>query len=248
MAPNWSALYCPICGGSVKTTIRPRSSAASAVRRKAKPAGEDTATMRRSRFSRVKRKERRRSEAAEERKPSILGPHFPPMSPTWFLVQNVATIGMRGTLWLYRHIVPLRTMSAPEERLPQRTVYLWLTPYLCALLCAALIVWGFFVSTGDEGTFVTSYPVAAIGCMLVSVLVNRYILLWSRRVIVDYASSNVPETIRFRAREFAPSSVLLWFLGAIYLQAHINRLARKKGARENAPATGPDFFRQQSNS
>lgn len=237
MAPNWSALYCPVCGGSIKTTIKPRSAGVAVVRKKTQRTEEAGSTVRRSRLSSRKRKERRRS--ATDRTSSILGPHFSHMSPTWFLIRNIATAGIKATLWLYRHIATLRTMSTPEERLHKRTLYLWLVPYLGALLCAALAFWRNFAS--DEGTVSTGsfLPTAAIGCMVVSILINRHILFWSRRVIIDHVSSNAPETIRFQTREFAPSSLLLWFFGAVYLQAQINRLLRKKSLRGNPQAKRP---------
>jgi hypothetical protein len=63
----------------------------------------------------------------------------------------------------------------------------------------------------------------------VSFLFNRYLLYWSREAIIDELLQSRFDTVRSRAAAFAPSPLMIWFFGAPYIQAHINRMIKKKG-------------------
>ena len=71
-----------------------------------------------------------------------------------------------------------------------------------------------------------------------SLVINRFILFWSREVIIDELMTNELDVIRSRALTFAPSPMMIWFVGVPYIQAHINRMIKKKGLNAYKPSRG----------
>jgi hypothetical protein len=89
---------------------------------------------------------------------------------------------------------------------------------------------------GADYMLSSNLPVYALCAFAVSFIVNRHILYWSREVIIDELLSNKLDAIRSKAVTFAPSALLIWFLGAAYLQMHINRMIKKKGLASRKPS------------
>jgi hypothetical protein len=82
----------------------------------------------------------------------------------------------------------------------------------------------------------------------ISFLFNRYLLYWSREAIIDELLQSRFDAVRSRAVTFAPSPLMIWFVGVPYIQAHINKMIKRKGLktykppaarlRKNAPPSG----------
>jgi len=94
----------------------------------------------------------------------------------------------------------------------------------------ALVVFNLLAKDDIIAYLTESFLVRAAAAMFtMSFVINRHILFWAREVIIDELRTNELDVIRSRALTFAPSPMLIWFVGVPYIQYHINRMIKKKG-------------------
>jgi hypothetical protein len=231
--PGWNEKYCPICGSRIKTRIiqKPRA---------ARAHSDVPPEERKPRFQvkspRLSRKIVKPNApgifTVMAGKTSVLGPKFPAMSPVLLFLLNTATAGLRSAFWLKNRISSLLLMAKPEEKKIKLPLAAWLVSYGAGAVLAAVCAYG------ADYTLSSKPFIYALCAFAVSFTVNRYILYWSREVIMDELLSSKLDFIRSRAVTFAPSAIFIWFFGAAYLQAHINRMIKKKGLTSYKPSAG----------
>jgi hypothetical protein len=74
-----------------------------------------------------------------------------------------------------------------------------------------------------------------IAAWSLSFLLGRYLLYWSREAIIDELLKSRFDAVKSRAAAFAPSPLMIWFFGVPYIQAHINRMIKRKGLKTYKP-------------
>jgi hypothetical protein len=161
------------------------------------------------------------------------------MSPLLLFLLNVATAGMRSAFWLENRIKSLLLMAKPEEKKIKLPLSVWLASYCAGIILAA--AGAYRASAAEFGVdYILSSNILryALCAFVISLVVNRHILYWSREVIIDELLSSKLDVIHSRAVTFAPSAILIWFFGASYLQMHINRMIKKKGLASYKPSGG----------
>ncbi|MDR3279941.1 MAG: hypothetical protein LBT23_05470 [Synergistaceae bacterium] len=226
--PSWNQRYCPACGGKIKLRI---------VKKKPQTQGRPKNTTpeepeRRPRKLRATRKLTKQDTfsmfAAREK--SVLGPRFFSMSPAALFILNVVSFGIRSALWIMSHMSSLIMMARPEEKNIKHSLRVWALSFCASFTLFALTAFDFILSgfapLGSSGVIMLK---SAGGAFLFSFLVSRHILFWCREVIVDELLKSDLDVIKSRAETFASSAILTWFVGAPYIQLHINRMIEKKG-------------------
>lgn len=223
---DWNQRSCPFCGGRIKLRLvrkRPRK----------QPKVIDTEKKEaRETPIRVTRRLPSRNSAGifTGVSRSILGPRFVYMHPLLFFIMNVLTLGCRSVFWVFYNMPSLNMMVKHEERVTKTAVYLWLTSYVLAISFLAVAGAEFAASDFDIAVLLGSlFPRCAALSMSVSLLTDKYLQYWMRAVIIDRLQSHEMEMISTKATTFAPSPLLIWFLGFPYIQLHINRMIKKKG-------------------
>jgi hypothetical protein len=115
----------------------------------------------------------------------------------------------------------------------------WLAFYCASAVLAAAAAYGAAEAEfGVERALSSRLFIYALCAFAVSFTVNRHILYWSREVIIDELLSSKLDFIRSRAVMFAPSAIFIWFFGAAYLQAHINKMIKRRGLASYKPSAG----------
>ena len=238
--PGWNKKYCPECGSRIKTRIiqKPR---ASQVRPDIPP--EERQSRFQAKSPRLSRKIRKPNEPGiftpMSGRTSVLGPKFPAMSPFLLFLLNASTVGLRSAFWLKNRIKSLLLMAKPEEKKIKLPLSVWFVSYCASIALAAACAYDAAAAESRVDYILSSkLLIYALCAFAVSLTVNRHILYWSREVIMDELLSNKLDYIRSRAITFAPSAILIWFFGAAYLQAHINRMIKKKGLPIYKPSGG----------
>jgi hypothetical protein len=239
--PDWNQRYCPSCGGRIKLKLvnrRKASQGRSRMPETAEPKKKKERKPRRIIFSRKLTKQSSYS-PFEAREKSVLGPRFRVMSPTFLFILNLLTLGLRSAFWVVDRMSSLQMMAKLEEKNIKSSVTLWIVSFSASITLAAIA--GFNASTrglGPDYLAESRMVHAAVVSFALSFLLNRHILYWSREVIIDELRQNELDAIRSRAVTFAPSPMSIWFLGVPYIQAHINRMIKKKGLNAYKPSRG----------
>ncbi|MDR1471654.1 MAG: hypothetical protein LBS75_03945 [Synergistaceae bacterium] len=224
MPPDWNQRFCPVCGGRVKYKLIKR-----------KPRKQPQTTERREKTAEKPIRAARRMPGRGSRGiftsagKSILGPRFMCVHPLLFFVTNVFTLGCRSVLWVFDNMPSLNMMAKREEKMTKGPIYLWFTSYFFAL--SFLAVSGFELFTPGFGVSALRDSTAlrmAVLFMSVSLLAGKYLQYWTREAVIDGLRSHEMERIAAKANTFAPSPMLIWFLGFPYIQFHVNRMIRKK--------------------
>jgi branched-subunit amino acid ABC-type transport system permease component len=128
-------------------------------------------------------------------------------------------------------------MAKTDEKKIKLPLLAWLVSYCAGMALAAAGAYGAAAAGFGADYILSSKPLRyALCAFAVSFVVNRHILYWSREVIIDELLSSKLDFIRSRAVAFAPSAIFIWFFGAAYLQAHINRMIKKKGLAGYKPS------------
>jgi hypothetical protein len=175
----------------------------------------------------------------EAREKSVLGPRFQLMSPLFIFIANIATLGLRSAFWVVNRMSPLLMLAKPEEKNIKFQTTLWIMSFCSYFTLTILVAFNFAAyRPGPEYLIESHMSRAALASFAVSFLVNRYILYWSREVIIDELLENELDVIRSRAVTFAPSPLLIWFFGVSYIQAHINRMIKKNWLNAYKPSKG----------
>jgi hypothetical protein len=121
-------------------------------------------------------------------------------------------------------------MAKTEEKNIMPAIYVWLFSYgagILLLIPVFLILLSNSASPAEIASFrITQGAAAFLG---LSFLTGRHILFWSREAIIDELLKSDLDAIRSRAVTFAPSTILMWYIGVPYIQMHINRMIKKKG-------------------
>ena len=60
-------------------------------------------------------------------------------------------------------------------------------------------------------------------------------MYWSREAIIDELLNSRFDAVKSRAVAFAPSPLMIWFFGVPYIQAHINKMIKRKGLKTYKP-------------
>lgn len=221
MSAHWSHTHCPICGGRVKVNFKQKRVIE---KPRPKPVREEPPKKEARKRPIVPVRHTTFSVEAEAAKDT----RFLVMSPFLLFLQNAVTFGIRSVFWIYFYLPTLLTMVKPEERIKRSTLYIWLVPYFCMVILFVWGAWELFLSIGDFANILDyDFTRMVLFCMVVSFLVNRYILFWLRRVVMDELFRQTSASIRVPGHIFAPSPFLLWFVGTAYMQLHINRMVKK---------------------
>jgi hypothetical protein len=229
--PIWTQRYSPCCGARIKLRIvkkrRPSQAhpkpAADREREKEKKAPKKI---------RVSRKLTSRDTFSmfSYRKKSVLGPRFLSVSPAPLFVLDILTLGIRSAFWVTYHLPSLAMMAKPEEKNIKSATYLWLLSYFASIALGVAGAINLFInSLAPEAALYSTLMRGSAASFCVSFLTGRHVLYWSREVIADELASSKIDAVRSRAGSFAPSSLMIWFLGVSYIQLHINRMIKKKG-------------------
>jgi hypothetical protein len=227
---DWNKNYCPSCGGRVKLRIVRKSRSSQA---RPKPVEQKEKKEPKIRSTR-KLTSRDAISIFASRENSALGPRFLYIPPALLFAQNVMTLGIRSVLWLRYHMPSLLMMAKPEEKNIKTTFNMWLFTYSAAGALFALSALEFFVLAPPDSAGKSLLLRGALVSFCVSFFIGRHILYWCREAIIDELAKNNTDVIRSRAASFAPSSILIWFLGVPYIQLHINRMIKKKGLNSYA--------------
>jgi hypothetical protein len=221
MAPDWTTPYCPMCGGKVapieKEKLKPR-----------KPKQPSNKTGYRG-WGRVRKKidaeegrllEQARSDAFDTLRQT-------PAAGIFF--SDALTFGLRSLFWAMHRLPTLDKMAMRGEISRRSAIYLWFVAYMTMFLMAFASGRELFLSQWDFMSLAGSrFPPAGLGAFAVSFVTGRHILFWAREVIMDAVERDRDEAVRLKAGDFAPSLFLLWFLGAAYLQHHLNEILRAR--------------------
>jgi hypothetical protein len=237
--PDWNKKYCPSCGGRVKLKLvkkRHNSQGHSRIPETTEPNRE-----KKSRPFPLSRKLIKQDTRGifVPREKSVLGPRFQVMSPALLFALNIFTFGVRSAFWLVNRMPSLLMMAKMEEKNIKSEITLWSASFCASFTLSALSV--FNVAKYDLGLYYlteSSMARAAVSLFVLAFLLNRHMLYWSREVIIDELLKNELDFIRSRAVMFAPSALLIWFLGIPYIQIHINRMIKKKGLNAYKPSRG----------
>jgi hypothetical protein len=152
------------------------------------------------------------------------------MSPFMLFALNILTLGMRSIFWVNYHLPSLIAMARGDEMLQRGTLGVWFISHAASLAFLGSIGWEFFATAFDVSDLSINWLFrGALASIAVSFLVSRHVLLWMRNVIMDALDKSEHDVVRVRTAGFARSQLLLWFIGAPYIQFHINRMIRKKG-------------------
>jgi hypothetical protein len=126
--------------------------------------------------------------------------------------------------------------AKPEEKNIKFPVILWLASYFASFALIAAGAFEFAVWRANPVGMLQSRVFQGMAAAWsLSFLLNRYLLYWSREAIIDELLRSRFDTVRSRAAAFAPSSLMIWFFGIPYIQAHINRMIKKKGLKSYKP-------------
>jgi hypothetical protein len=170
------------------------------------------------------------------REKSVLGPRFLAMSPVIIFMLNILSAGLRSTFWLINRMPSILMMAKPEEKNIKFPVVFWLASYFTSLALTAAGALKFAVWRLDPAAIPQSRVFQAmIAAWSLSFLLNRYLLYWSREAIIDELQKNRFDAVKSRAVTFAHSPLMIWFFGVSYIQAHINRMIKKKGLKTYRP-------------
>jgi hypothetical protein len=210
MPLGWNQKECPICGGRVRVNIRQKKPAR--VKRSIKNWTHDQPL------------------APTAPQSSVLGPRFPFMSPFLLLVLDVLTLGLRTIFWVYYHLPALISMTRGHEMVHRSTLGIWFFSHAAFLMFLGAAGWEFMSTAFDLSSFSGErLLLCAAAAFAVSHLVGRHVLFWVKNVIMDTLDKSEHDVVRVRMTGFAGSELLLWFVGAPYIQFHINRMIKKKG-------------------
>ncbi len=148
------------------------------------------------------------------------------VSPFLLLLQNVFTLGLRGQHWFRFNEASLEKVARPETLLPRGVYRLWCCLLYGYLGCVSGMVWECFLAAWDFSAVAESALLKpAVLCFFGSWLIFRYMLFWMRWIILENIFSNLVDIKGARSlKPFAPTALLLWFLGSTYMQFQINRL------------------------
>jgi hypothetical protein len=161
------------------------------------------------------------------------------MSPALLLIFNALTLGLRSAFWVVNRMSSLQMMAKPEEKNINASIVIWITSFCAHLTLLALTAYNAATQRlGFEYLAESRVIRVCAAAYVLSFIVNRFILFWSREVIIDELRTNELDVIRSRALTFAPSPMLIWFIGVPYIQAHINRMIKKKGLNAYKPSKG----------
>jgi hypothetical protein len=237
--PDWNQKYCPSCGGRIKLKLVNRRKASQA--RARMPEAAEPKKERKPRRITLSRKLTKQNSYSlfEAREKSVLGPRFRVMSPTFLFIVNLLTLGLRSAFWVVNRMSSLQMMAKLEEKNIKSRIALWIVSFSASITLVAIA--GFNAATfglGPDYFAESRIAHAAAASFALSFLLNRHILYWSREVIIDELRQNELDVIRSRAVTFAPSPMCIWFLGVPYIQAHINRMIKKKGLNAYKPSKG----------
>jgi hypothetical protein len=133
--------------------------------------------------------------------------------------------------------MPSILMTAkPEEKNIRFPVLMWLMSYFASLALIAAGALDFNAWASNPAAMLRSRVFqCAIAACSVSFLLNRHLLYWGREAIIDELLKSRSDSVRSRAFAFAPSSLMIWFFGVPYIQAHINRMIKRKGLKSYKP-------------
>ena len=230
----WTQNYSPCCGARIKLRIvkKRRPSQARPSPRQAAD-GESKKEKKPPKKIRVSRKLSSRDTFSmfSYRKKSVLGPKFLSVSPVSLFILGVLTLGIRSVSWVTYHLPSLAMMAKPEEKKNIKSAtYLWLLSYFASITLGVAGTIYLFVNSLTPGAALCSTLMrGAAVSFCVSFLTGRHVLYWSREVIADELASSKIDAVRSRAGEFAPSALMIWFLGVSYIQLHINKMIKRKG-------------------
>ena len=173
------------------------------------------------------------------REKSVLGPRMLMMSPWLLFTLNVLTLGLRSAFWLVNRMRSLTMMAKIEEKNIKKSVTVWIAAF-CVHFTLMTIAAFHVIEHGVRTDYLTESSLIKTGAavFVASLVINRFILFWSREVIIDELMTNELDVIRSRALTFAPSPMMIWFVGVPYIQAHINRMIKKKGLNAYKPSRG----------
>jgi hypothetical protein len=237
--PDWNQRYCPNCGGRIKLKLVKKRNASQG--RSRMPEEEEPRKERKPRTIKLSRKLAKPDTHSifSAREKSVLGPRFLVMSPVLLFILNILSLGLRSTLWVVNRKPSLLMMAKTEEKNIKSVSSLWMTLFITHFALSAIIIFR-IVSYGPDIQYLTgSYLVrAAAAAFALSFIMNRFMLYWSREVIIDELLQNELDVIRSRAITFAPSPLMIWFVGIPYIQYHINRMIKKKGLNAYTPSSG----------
>ena len=229
--PYWTERHCPRCGGRLKLKFvkkRNVSQGRSKIPQEDKPRKE-----RKPRSIKLSRKLTTANSfsifAAREK--SVLGPRFHVMSPNALFILNILSLGLRSTFWIVNRTRPLFMMACPEEKDIKGTLSMWIASFGIYFALIVAVIFDIWRNDADISAYLAESGMARVtaAAFALSFIINRHILYWAREVIIDELQTNELDFIRSRALIFAPSSMLIWFVGVPYLQFHINRMIKKKG-------------------
>lgn len=152
-------------------------------------------------------------------------------SPILLLLANFATLGLCSAFFTWNCLSVLNAVVRKEERVKYHTAYIWIFSHIAA---AVLALWSALAYTAlPPGTgiteFILSYykPVFSLAYAIFAVILNRHILFWIREVLSERMSAEwTPQ--RRKPPLFAPSGLLLWYVGFPYVQFHINRAIKRR--------------------
>ncbi|MDR1965790.1 MAG: hypothetical protein LBQ36_03695 [Synergistaceae bacterium] len=227
MPPDWNKKYCPSCGGRIKLRIVKKRSPSQG-RLKPEAVAEREKQAEKVRPSRKLSWRRERIFALRES--SALGPRFRRAWAVPLFLLNALTLGGRSVFWMSANMPSLVMMAKPEEKNIKNIVRFWLLSWLFAIALLSICAFDFITAADRPAALMESALLRGAVCAYcVSFLTGRHVMLWSREVIVDELSGAGDEALKSRAATFAPSSLLIWFIGAPYLQAHINAMIKKGG-------------------
>ena len=236
--PDWNEQHCPKCGGRLKLQLvkkrkisqgRPKAYDEDRPKKARKPP--------RIKPSRKLVKSNPNS-IFTAREKSVLGPRFHIMSPGVLLILNVLSMGLRAAFWMMNRTQPLYMMARPEDRNIKTSLSLWIASFCAYFTLLSLVVFDLTANGADITAYLTESLLvrAAAAMFAISFIINRHILYWTREVITDELQMNELDVIRSRALSFAPSPMLIWFVGVPYIQFHINRMIKKKGLNTYKPS------------
>ncbi|MDR1915808.1 MAG: hypothetical protein LBQ58_04450 [Synergistaceae bacterium] len=223
--PDWNQHSCPVCGGRIKFRL---------IKKRAPKTSQNTAEKQKNADAKIRVTRRLSNHNSlsifTSVSRSILGPRFMYMHPLLLFALNILTVGARSIFWVLYNMPSFNLMAKHEEKITKGAIYLWLTSYCISLSFVIATGGEFFLSDFDVGLINSSILLRlSIFSMSISIMANKYLQYWMREVIVDSLQLHEVETIRNRAASFAPSPMLIWFLGFPYIQLHINRMIKNKG-------------------